>query len=142
MIERQDVRRVLLDSIVIDSVALGRCRACRITRVQIPNNKFLSANIRSLTDKIVVIPIRRPHECGCNADNPFEGLFDAPHLIVDLVPGEGGKIFVGPSVGSYHVPCQKKLESDSSMLRDEGSCECDDEPLSYAYLTRLTLSAS
>jgi hypothetical protein len=99
MVQGQEVLRLLVKGVGINRFALCDGRSEGIFAIQVPDGKGLAADVGGLTDEIIVVAIRRTHESRVSAGNLHESLFDAPHLIVDLVPGERGKILVGPSVG-------------------------------------------
>lgn len=81
---------------IISRVTLCRCRSCRIARVKVPDNDFLAALFSYLANKVVVAAVRRSHKCRRDTDETLESLFDAPHLVVNLVKGQSGQIFVRP----------------------------------------------
>lgn len=99
VVQSEDVAGALSDNGIVSVLALLSRNAKRITGVEVPDRETLTTNRGGLTNKVVVVAEGWAHEGGLHTTNALEGLFDSPHLIVNLIPGKGCEIFVGPGVG-------------------------------------------
>ena len=83
-------------------------------KVKIRND--VSKVLQDVLADIVARRVGRTHVCGVFADDVADGHLVLDHLVIDLSLGDGGKILVGPGVGSDLVTIGYHTLDDSLPL--------------------------
>jgi len=98
VVQSNEVVDLLGDSSIIQLVRGLWSSTSRVLVVKVPEEDVLTTDLCSLEDEVVVVAIRRAHVSGVSASDSHNGLFSAPHLVVDLIPAKGGQVQVPPGM--------------------------------------------